>query len=57
MTLYLKTTKDKYELPEAVAESGKELASMVGITVGSFYTFISKKKKGYYKVEVDEDAE
>ena len=30
MTLYLKVTKDKYELPVAVADSKKELARMLG---------------------------
>jgi hypothetical protein len=30
MTLYLKVTKDKYELPVAVADSKAELADMLG---------------------------
>ena len=30
MTLYIRTTADKYELPIAVADSPKELAQMLG---------------------------
>lgn len=33
MTLYLKVTKDKYELPVAVADSN-ESAGIVGVSVG-----------------------
>ena len=52
MTLYVKCSTDKYELPEAVAESTKELARMTGKTPGSIATMISKGYPGYYKVEV-----
>lgn len=54
MTLYMKCTTDKYELPIAVADSGAELARMLGITVGSVWSCISKHKSGYHKIVVEE---
>ena len=53
MRLYVKTTKDKYELPEAVSESPTELAKMLGTTAGVVSSSISHKRKGWAVVEVD----
>ena len=53
MKLYIKCTTDKYELPEAVADSVQELASMVGKSAGSIATMISKGYPGYHKVSVE----
>ncbi len=53
--VYLKTTKDVLELPEAVADTGVELAKMVGVTVGTLYSFISRGTRGYHKIEIEED--
>ena len=55
MFVYMKTTTDKYELPIFVADTAKELAEMVGTTVGCVYSSISKKRKGWAKVEIGED--
>lgn len=55
MIVYMKTTADKYELPIFVADTAKELAEMVGTTVGCVYSLISKKHKGWAKVEIGED--
>ena len=33
MTLYMKVTRDEYELPVAVAETKAELARMLGVEV------------------------
>lgn len=55
--LYMKTTKDKYELPEAVAESVDELAKKIGYTKSSVATQISKHKKGFYKILIDEEGD
>ena len=57
MTLWIKVTKDKYELPEAVADSVDQLAKMLGIPKNTIYSSISHaKKKGfnsiYRKVEI-----
>ena len=53
--IYLKTTKDDLELPEAVADTGAELAKMVGMTVGTHYSYITRGTRGYHKIEIEED--
>lgn len=53
MTLYVKCTTDKYQLPEIVCDSAKELAEKTGKTPGSIATMISKGYPGYYKVTID----
>ena len=53
MNLYLKTSKDEYELPEIVADSIQELARKTGKSAGSIATMISRGYPGYYKVNVD----
>lgn len=55
MTLYMKVSNDKYELPLAVADTGAELARMVGTTRGVVYSAISKGYKTYKKLEVEDD--
>ena len=56
MTLYLKVTKDRYELPVAIADSKAELADMLGVDRTSVYKGL-KRREGmsmYVKVEVDD---
>lgn len=59
MTLYLKVTSDRYELPLAVADSVKELSAMVGVKRNSIKTMIWKDengiKKGCYKKVIIEE--
>ena len=59
MTLYMKVTRDKYELPVAVAETKAELARMLGRTRESVQSafFHAKKYKNptYVVVEVDDN--
>ena len=65
MYLYIKTTRDKYELPVAVAANYKELATVTGMTLNSARTIVSKLRRGklldcksWHVVEVeDEDGE
>ena len=57
MTLYMKTTRDKYEFPIAVADTARELAEMVGTSQSVIYSSISHKHKGYCKVEIEEENE
>jgi len=62
MTLYMKVSKDKYELPEAVAGSVHELAKLLGITENAIYVSMSQEKRfgyrtNYVKVEIDEEEE
>ena len=55
MFLYLKTTLDNLELPIAVADSAVELAEMIGTNANVVYSSISKGRKGWYKVEVENE--
>ena len=59
MTLYIKVTKDRYELPVAVAETKAELARMLGIKREHVRTAFSHAKKfkspTYVVVEVEDD--
>ena len=57
MTLYIRTTADKYELPIAVADSPKELAQMLGIKAESVRRCLLRAHPTphWYKVEVEED--
>ena len=57
MKLYMFTTKDKYELPIAVADSKRALAVMLGRPVHSVQSCFSKKHRGYVEVEVDDGDE
>lgn len=57
MKLYLKVTKDKYELPLAVADSPEELAIMVGTTPKNVLSCISKKYPTWKKVIVDDEED
>jgi hypothetical protein len=59
--LYMKVTKDKYELPEIVCDSAKELAEICGVKRDTIYTAISNYKQGrsnfsiFKKVEIGDD--
>lgn len=57
MKLYLKVTRDKFELPVAVAESPKELAIMLGTTKNNVLSSISKKRRTWVMVEVEDGEE
>ena len=49
MTIYMAVTSDKYELPIAIADSGEELAKLLGVTRGSIYSYVSREKNGTSK--------
>jgi hypothetical protein len=57
----MKISKDKYELPIAVADTAQQLADMCGTSVHCILSIVSKTKKGvikkpsYIKVEIEED--
>lgn len=63
MKIYMKVTKDEYQLPVAVADSVRELAKMVGVTPEMVHHLLSAHKKGiskscmYVCVEVDDDEQ
>lgn len=52
--IYMKTTLDKFELPIAVADTIKELAAITGNSYGTIATSISKNRKGFYKILIEE---
>ena len=54
-TLYLKTTKDDLELPIAVADTGEELARMLGVTKSNVFSSIAHGHKGWHRIILDEE--
>ena len=57
MKLYMKVTKDEYELPLAVAESASELGRMVGTSGSVVLSSISHHRPGWVRIEVDDSCE
>ena len=57
MTLYLKITKDRYELPLAVETSEQRLAERVGVGRTVISHALKRKKSQYIKIEVEEQHE
>lgn len=55
MKLYMKCTKDKYELPLIVEDSIQTLANKAGVTVGAVSSMISKHIGGYHRIEIEDD--
>lgn len=68
--IYMATTRDKYELPVAVADSAKELADILGIKTARVYEYICKTASGeitnnpkhttrvpylFYRIELNEE--
>lgn len=59
MFVWMKVTRDKYELPIAVADSASELAKMCGVSEQSVLSAICRKKAGklkkttYFKIEIE----
>lgn len=58
MKLYMRVSDDKYELPEAVAESPEELARMLRVKKRTVLSNISRQKNRekprYIKIEVED---
>lgn len=55
MKLYMKVTKDEYELPLIVEDSPTKLAERLGLKVGSVTSMVSKNRSGFVKVEVEDE--
>ncbi len=55
MTIYMWISKDKYELPLAVADTAQELADIVGTTKNTVLSSISRGYRTYVRVTVEED--
>ena len=54
MKLYIKSEGDELDLIIAATESARELAGMLGLTVGTVKSQISRKRKGWSVIEVEE---
>lgn len=57
--VYMEVTKDKYELPVAVADSAKELGALIGLDAATIYSVMYHCKiKGfkckYIKVDLED---
>lgn len=50
MVVWLRVTKDKYELPEYIADTAEELADMLGISPNTIYSSMANWKKGRTKM-------
>lgn len=60
--LYMKITRDEYELPVAVADSVIELAKMLGVKPNTISRSLSRQKKHerkscYKRIEITEDEQ
>ena len=57
MTLYIKVTKDRYELPVAVADTKSDLARLLGVDPSTVTCGLKRKveKPVYLEVEVDDN--
>ena len=61
--LWLEVTRDKYELPVAVADSIKELARIVGVSRDNIKSSASKHRRGLVKrsrfvsVEIEDEED
>ena len=55
MVVWMKVTKDKYELPVAVADSAVELAGIVNTTANSISSSICHGCGTYVKVVIDDE--
>lgn len=53
--LYMYTTKDDLELPLIVEEDPKVLAKKIGMSTNCLHSLISKKRRGYKKVIIDDE--
>lgn len=61
-TIWLRISRDKYELPEVVAGTAQELADLCGVTRNSLVSHMCHAKAGgywcrYIKVEVEDEDE
>lgn len=60
MTVWIKITRDEYELIEAIADSALELAKMCGVTRSSVYASVNNERRFgtramFKRIEIDED--
>lgn len=52
--VYIRVSRDKYRLPEAIADSAEELARIVKGDARAIYRSVKREKGVYEKVEIDD---
>lgn len=57
MYVYMEVSKDKYELPLAIADTPGELAKICCTTSSNVLSCIYHKKKRFVKVKIEEDED
>ena len=61
MIVWMMVSKDKFELPEAIADSARELSEKTGVSENSIYSCVSHMNAGrlktgrFRRVEIEED--
>lgn len=60
MVIWMEVTRDRYEFPVLIADSGAELARLAGTTYGNVLKAAHrkpKKRSRFVRVEVEEDED
>lgn len=58
MRIYMAVSRDKYELPYAVADTAAALGKLLGVKTNTILAAICHGTRGYIRVEIpDEEAE
>lgn len=61
MTVYMKVSRDKYELPIAVGDTWQELADILGVKYSTIQKAFQRKRSGkktqYITVEIGEEED
>lgn len=53
--VYMRVSRDKYELPEAVASTAQELGEILGVTANTILSAISHGHKTYVRVSMEDE--
>ena len=56
-TLYMKVTKDEYELPIAASDTINGLAKIIGVDRTTVFRGLKRKGSGYLKVDIEPDKD
>ena len=57
INVYMRVSKDEYQLPEAIADSPKELADILHTTSISIRSAISHGNSTFLRVQIDDEED
>lgn len=63
MTVWIKVTKDEFELPVAIADTAEELAEILGVDRSTILSAVRRYERGevsfsvYRRLEIEDDEE